>query len=468
MSRPQNVILIMTDQQHYRTLGCHGVKEARTPNLDRLAARGIDFQNHIVTNPVCSPSRGSLITGKFITEHGLWTNGCRLPEWNTTLPQVMNRAGWQTAHFGKLHLVPIINRTEPHPPYGFATCEVAEGDQQLIDDEYFRWLRRTDPDLFVQYVNEMYLGGHDRAYKSNLPEDKHLTTWVTRRSIDWLQNRRQKGQPFFLSVGYFDPHHAFNPVEPYASMFDNVPVTPPVFREDSVAGRPQHYRSHFRGCEKVTRDPERMTAIIRAYHAMCAHIDKCVGDLLDALEEQNLADNTVVIFTSDHGELLGNHGLLWKGPYLLDDLMKVPLLIAVPGRDLRGQVTDELSSGVDLLATVQAAAGLPDVQCESGLPLVDADLNLFPGGKHDYVLAEWEHPRHSSSSSLRMIRTKEHKLVHYANSDEGELYDLRNDPNEFANEYGNPKFAAVREELFRRLAAHYLSYRPRIRFEGGW
>jgi arylsulfatase A-like enzyme len=470
MPEPRNVVLLMTDQQHYRTLGCHGAAEARTPNLDRLAAGGIDFRQHIVTNPVCAPSRASLMTGKYITEHGLWANGVRLPEaGNVTLPQALGAAGFQTAHFGKLHLVPIINRTEKHPPYGFEVCEVSEGDQQLLDDEHFRWLRREDPDLFVRYVNEMFQKGHADGYKSLLPEERHLSTYVTDRAVDWLARRRRRDRPFFLSVGTFDPHHAFNPCEPYASMYDDIDVEPPAWRDDSLAARPAAYRRHFEGCKAVTRDPARITAVRRAYHAMVAHIDACVGRLVRALEQEGLARDTVVIFTSDHGELLGNHGLLWKGPYLLDDLMRVPMIVApLAGRGGMGIACDEVTSGVDLMATVLALAGAAGGPVESGRRMVDADLNLLPDGPRGYALAEWEHPKAADNSSLRMIRTREHKLVLYNGSTEGELYDLSADPQEFTNRWSDPAYAAVRRRLIDQLAAVYLASRPRTPFEGAW
>jgi arylsulfatase A-like enzyme len=459
----------MTDQQHFRTLGCTGAKGARTPNIDRLASRGVSFVNHIVTNPVCSPSRASLMTGKYISEHGLWFNGIRLPEHHQTVAGAMSQAGWQTALFGKLHLVPIINRTEPHPCYGFETCMVAEGDQQLLDDEYFRWLRKQDPDMFVKYVNEMFQKGHADGYTSQLPEDRHLSTWITDQAIGWLSSARKKDQPFFLKVSYFDPHHAFNPCEPFAGMFADAGFDPPVYAEGEHDARPKAYSDFFAGCRSITRDAKRMAAIQRAYHAMVAHVDKCVGRLMDALAEQGLDRDTVVLFTSDHGELLGNHGLLWKGPFLLDDLVRVPMIASVPGAARRGQVCEDVTSGVDLMATILTASGAQAGPCESGLPMCDGDLSALPSGKRGYAIVEWEHPDTAKlNSSLRCIRTCDAKLVHYNRSSEGELYDLRSDPDEMVNRYGDSACEDIKRELFAKLAGHYLSYHPRVPYEGAW
>ncbi|MEX0653433.1 MAG: sulfatase-like hydrolase/transferase [Phycisphaeraceae bacterium] len=469
MTQPKNVIFVMTDQQHYRTLGCNGTTEAHTPNIDRLAARGVRFDNHFVTNPVCSPSRGSIITGRYPSESGLWCNGCSLPEPSPTIPKAMSEAGFQTAHFGKLHLVPIIKRVGAHPSYGFDVCEVAEGDQQLTHDSYFSWLRQTAPNQFVSYLQEMYAGGHANAYTSKLPEELHMTSWVTDRATDWLANRRDPNHPFYLSVGYFDPHHAWNPVEPYASQFAHADVPDPVYREGEHEKRPESYRNFFKGCSTITRDEERMRAIIRANHAMCAHIDACIGKLVASLEELGLSDDTVVIFTSDHGELLGNHGLLWKGPYMLDDLLRVPLVVAVPGASAsQGRSTDALTSSVDLFATIQALAGVDSPVASRGQPFLDADLNLFPEGERDYVLAEWEHPSMPTAASLRCIRTRDAKYVHYAGRDEGEYYDLQSDPLEFDNLFDDPTTSGGRTQLYDQLCEIYLSQRPLIPHEGGW
>ncbi len=469
MSTPHNVVLIITDQQHYNTLGISGCRWAKTPNIDALASSGICFDNHMVTNPVCSPSRASIMTGLLPSENGLWGNGCRLPVHHPTLATIMNDHGWQTAHFGKLHLVPIITRTEPHPSYGFQTCEVAEGDQQLLDDDYFRQLRRNHPDLFVQYVDEMYTRGHATAYTSVMPEDKHVSTWVTDRSIDWLERRRQTDRPFLLSVGYFDPHHAFNPCEPYASDFADADVELPQFDERWIDSKPDHYRAHYEVCRGITRDPEQLRALIRAYHAMIAHLDKCVGRLVQTLDHLGLLDSTDIIFTSDHGELIGNQGLLWKGPYLLDHLLRVPLIISRPGSASRR--ISGLSSMLDIVATVQSLAGVSerDWTCGSGKPLVDHQMNPFPQGARDCTLTEWFARPGTPPGDLKCLRTDRWKLVHYNQSPtQGELYDLQSDPGECNNLFASPEHAATKDQLSAQLAAHYLSQRPTTPCEGGW
>jgi arylsulfatase A-like enzyme len=316
----------------------------------------------------------------------------------------------------------------------------------------------------------MYMKGHAQGYTSLIPEKFHHSTWVTNRAIDWLDRRRDPEKPFFLSVGYFDPHHAFNPCEPYASLFAEADISEPVFREGAIETKPAHYQRKFEGDRKITRQPEKMQGILRAYHAMMAHVDACFGRMAAALERLGIADNTLILYTSDHGELLGNHGLLWKGPYLLDDLLRVPLIIGraagplAPG--LAGASTEELTSAIDIMPTIQALAGF---ERETGRPIVGADLSLFPQGSHEFVIAEWEAPKPSPTSSLRCIRTRQAKLVYYGNDPtQGEYYNLAEDPNEFDNHSGMPFCAATRRGVFERMAGYYLTRRPGVRHGGAW
>ncbi len=471
----RNVVFIHTDQQRFDTLGCTGCPVAQTPNLDKLAAGGVNFLRHFVTSPVCSPSRGSMFTGKLLTEHGLWRNGCALPEDNVTLPQAMADAGLQTAHFGKLHLYPIIRRVAPHPPYGFDVCEVAEGDQQLLDDDYFRWLRMEHPGVFVEYLQETYREQHAQGFTSSIPEPCHLSTWVTDRAVDWLQNRRDPRRGFFLSVGYFDPHHAFNPCEPYASRFDGVEVPAPRFRDGAIDSKPAHYRSRFTEVRDHTGDRDAIERTTRAYHAMVAHVDFCVGRLVAALEKTGLWGQTAVVFTSDHGELLGNHGMLWKGPFMLDDLLRVPFIVGgmgghgvsgAPGRRVEG-----LSSSIDLMPTMLKLVGAPIPDGCRGVALLDDAPGMGDGTRRDHVLAEWEHDVPAESDSLRCIRTPRWKLVRYNRAPEvGELYDLENDPDEFENRFADPSLRGVQSELCERLESEYdeISFRPATPYLGGW
>ncbi len=465
----RNVLFITTDQQRFDSLGCNGSAVAKTPHLDELAAEGCCFKNHFVANPVCSPSRGSIWTGEYPSRHGLWANGGTLPTDLPTIPQTFNAHGFQTAHFGKLHLVPILNRVDPHPHYGFQVCEVAEGDQQYPPhDAYFNWLRQRAPMAFAEYLEELYTQGQTKGYTSKLPEELHLSTWLTQRTRHWLEAERNPEQPFFLSVGFFDPHHAFNPVEPYASAFKEADLPMPPDDPAFFEGKPPHYRKRSDILSHHTRDPQKMGATQRAYHAMVHHVDACIGQLLQTLDQLGLRETTTVVFTSDHGELLGDHGMLWKGPFLLDSLLRVPLIIRSPG--LAPKDVTELTSAVDFYSTLPALAGLSIADPRQGLPMLNAAGETFPTGHHEEIYAEWDEPGNGPTRTVRCLRNQNYKLILYPGREVGEFYDLQADPGEIRNLYGasEKSLVAAREAMQDRLLHHYHRERPDVAISPGW
>ncbi len=461
MSRPPNIVLITSDQQLYRSLGVTGSAVAKTPNLDRLASQGLLFRKHFVTNPVCSPSRGSFMTGLYPCESGLWDNGCALPQDRPTLASALG-AGYQTAHVGKLHLVPILPRVGPHPAYGFDHIEVGEGDQMYPCDDHMNYVRQADPIGYVEIMTEAYEQGHGKAFTSKVPEAFHHSTWTTDRAIDWLDNSRTSDKPFFLNVGYFDPHHAFNPIEPWASMFDDAELELPEHDPAAIDKRPRHYRGPYEGAQKNFRTPGRLEGITKAFHAMMAHLDHCLGRLLATLDD---IENTVVVFSSDHGEFLGNHGMLHKGPYMLDSLMHVPAIVRTPSG--RTGTVDGLTSMIDLMRTFTHLAAVENPS-PHGLPMVDRDGTPTPEGTHEAVFAQWERGDNVPESSQRMIRTEHHKLIKYADENIGEFYDYEDDPTEQANLYYDPTHAELRAELTERLAPQLAMTRPDVPNTPGW
>ncbi|MEM8737048.1 MAG: sulfatase-like hydrolase/transferase [Planctomycetota bacterium] len=461
-----NIVLITSDQQRYDSLGCTGCAAAKTPHLDALAARGTLFRQHYVTNPVCSPSRGSFMTGLYPNESGLWANGCALPEDRPTLASTLSDAGYQTAHVGKLHLVPILDRVAPHPAYGFEHLEVGEADQMYPHDDHWNFLRRSDPLGYVDYMNELYKHGHAAGYTSALPEPLHHSTWVTDRTLNWLSDTRTDDEPFFLNVGYFDPHHAFNPIEPWASMFAEIDLPEPFHDPAVIDQRPDGYRKNYNYSRYLLQDPATLPAIVRAYHAMIAHLDHCVGRLLAGLEDHGLANNTIVVFSSDHGEMLGSHGMLHKGGFLLDDLMRVPLIVAGPGQE--PAVVDQLTSMIDLMRTFTEWAGCANPS-PHGRPLQSVDHRPLPEGGHDAVFAQWEnHTVETADRSIRMVRTQRHKLITYAEPEVGELYDLADDPLETHNRFTDPGYVDTRAELSVMLDTRLDQARPQTPAIVGW
>lgn len=461
---PKNIIMIMTDQQHFDSLGVNGTREAKTPNIDRLGREGIQFTRHFVTNPVCSPSRGSIMTGKYVTEHGLWANGCTLPTENVTIPQALKTAGYKTAHFGKLHLTNILDRKETHPPYGFDVCEVSEGDQHLKDDVWGSWLKDRNPELWKAYFEQEKNMPHEAGYKNVLDEAHHLSTFITDRAVSWLEHQQNDQSPFFLSVGYFDPHHHFNPCDPYYSEFENTEVGSAKYNSDSKAARPEHLR----GRVGDTINEEEIRKMRRAFHAMMMHIDNCVGRIADTLEKQDLAKDTIILFTSDHGDMLGNHNMYFKGPMMLDDLLHVPFIVSDLGRTLKPAVVTDLTSAVDILPAICSLTGAVIPEQVSGKPLLSPEGELFPEGVRDYILAEWDNNKGGADEFVRCIRTESYKLVYYPGKDFGELYDLEHDPDEFINLYNDDAFKNQVQMMKEKLLDAYACRRARTERKAEW
>lgn len=413
------------------------------------------------------PSRASIQTGQYINRHGVWRNGCRLSVDAVTIPKVLGKAGVDCAHFGKLHVEPIINRVTPPHSYGYPAFEISEGDQQLTTDSHFSCLRTQYPEIFLQYINEMYQNGHNLGYCSQLPEKLHMTHFVTDQAVNWLETGRDRSRPFFLSVGYFDPHHAFNPVEPYYSHFKDAEVPEPLFREGDIIKKPAQYQIWFDHSSHITRNPKAIKTTIRAFHAMMEHIDTNIGRLIDALQKQGLANDTLILFSSDHGEFLGNHGLLHKGPFLLNDLCHVPMIASIPYGQKRNIVCDEYTSGIDFMATVTRIFNAEKPE-GPGIPMLDCELRKLPEGSRGYALCEWEGEQCGMDLSLRCIQNKDYKLVTYADNAVGELYDLKSDPHEFNNVYGYPDYTEAEKEMRNLLATCYQTPRPNNTAECMW
>lgn len=448
----KNILFFLTDQQHYRTLRENGCPEALTPNIDRLAREGINFQNHFVANPVCSPSRGAIWTGRYPSENGLYGNGCALPESERTLPMVLKGHGYATGHVGKLHLEPAMTHGLTHRSYGFDHCQIAEGDQYLTHDDYNLWLRDKSPKAFFDYYHQMAEQGHAKAYVANIPEALSLNAWITDASIAWMRHQTGSDKPFFLSMGFFDPHHAWNPCEPYASDWAFRAVSPPQYDPRDCEKKPSLWAEF-----ELARDPFALSSIIRSYHAMLSHIDACLGRLLEALEASGQLENTIIVFSSDHGEFLGNHGRLFKGPYLCDDLLRVPLVIwdGAHQNSVKGK-TSILTSSLDFFPTFKALAGIQNFATPRGIRIVDSDLNIAPDGEQEFVISEWRMHPHSGNASddILTIRTRDQRYVSYATTGEEEFYQHKSDPFELNNLADDPSTEEDRRQLAALLSQH--------------
>ncbi|MGH2371359.1 MAG: sulfatase family protein, partial [Chloroflexota bacterium] len=352
VSRP-NVVLLMADQLRWDAVGAYWPDSqaiVQTPHLDRIAREGARFERAYVANPFCMPARASTLTGRWPHAHGLWDNGVRFPPDTTTVASALAAHGYRTGIVGKGHLDVHNLPDSPDstsgwdtperarwtgPYYGFAEAHLTCGHNKAAG-HYGAWLHREHPEavplLERAHALEAPIGG---AWKSALPVELHSSTWVGDRSVDFI--RRHAGQaPFFLWASFPDPHPPFCPPKPYADLYDPAAMPLPLRRRGETADKPAHFRgeadtwdtgyrpygagSHADEGRSDVEDQVRKAS----YYGMTTLVDVNVGRILQALEETGQLDDTVVVYLSDHGEMLGDHWLDGKGPWHYDGCARVP------------------------------------------------------------------------------------------------------------------------------------------------
>jgi len=464
-----NILWICSDQQRWDTLGCYGNRLVQTPNLDRLAARGILFERCITQSPVCTPSRACFLTGRYARTTRCRQNGQALPPWEVTVPRLLRDAGYVCGLSGKLHTAPC------HP----SACP---GMEQRIDDGYsvFHWSHHPAPDAkgcnWVGNEYTQWLHEHRRQWRSEpyegsryvqagMPEEWHQTTWCTDKAISFIERAPTFGRPWLFSVNYFDPHHPFDPprelLDQWRDRLDEIPL--PNFVEGELDDKPVFQKMDHRGAynRRAGFDWRAMSEtdhkLVRAaYWAMCELIDRQVGRLLETLERTGQADNTIVVFTSDHGEMLGDHGIYLKGPYFYEPAVRVPLIMAGPGLASGARVSALVELG-DLAPTLLEATGLepsPGMQAKSFWRLLAEGLPAEPHHRDDAYCEYYNAmPWHTDPQAhATMVTTERWKLVVYHGVDQGELYDLAADPAETVNLWNHPEAADVKTTMLLRLA----------------
>lgn len=389
-----NILLITTDQQRTDTLGCYGAGWMRTPNLDQLAEEGVLFERAYSVSPLCTPSRVSLFTGQYPSRHGAWNVGCNARDDGAFVSHSLGAAGYRTHHIGKAHwqanLAPADRSVEAihdntrfpdwrGPYFGFESVEISIGHNgyNLIAGHHAEWVRKRSQGR-TQFAwssrgNRAFGAG---AIDWGMPVDWHASVWTADRAIAFLESHN-RSRPFFLHLGFQDPHHPHAVPEDFPDRVDPFSVPMPNFEEGELDRFPGHYLASregrlesypLRGQFPMAGQgegfdyrgiPDRDVREARAYYyTLCQLIDREVGRVLFKLDESGLADNTLVLFTSDHGELLGDHGLWMKGCFPYDEVLRVPLVARWPAGLPSGLLVDAPMSLVDIVPTMLAGAGL--------------------------------------------------------------------------------------------------------------
>lgn len=458
-----NVLFITTDQHRFDAAGFMGHPDARTPHLDRLAASGAVFERCYVTNPVCMPSRATLLTGQFPDAHGVRRNGIEVPDVPWGIGRTFRAAGYRTGLFGKTHFAPLRRDFGPETPfhdwrvgetyYGFEERAITHDLKDFVSDvptaygvdparrtaplnfthdDYLDWMRAEHPDTWRLAVREGLADGAapvaPELWTSVLPAELHQSHWIVDQATAYID--RHANEPWLAWCSFVDPHHPFNAPAPWRDLYDAERLTPPAMREGEL-----EQRSRFHQERSAQQRPvwERHWREYRAqYYGMISLIDDQIGRLLDHLARTGAADRTLVIFTADHGELLGDHGLSRKGLFHYEPLIRVPLVIAWPGRIPVGQREAGIVQSVDLPPTMLAAAGIDapwQLRGISLLPWCSGDGDGSPRSRA-LVTNGGEGPVYDPWPELRTLVTDRWKLQHYVGEEHIELDDLQDDPNE--------------------------------------
>lgn len=472
MSDRPNILFIITDQQRTDTIGAYGCALGATPTIDRMAAEGVRFENAYCNNPLCMPSRASILTGRYPSTHGVRTNGCVANPDQPLLAEQLKAAGYDTAAFGKMHYHPGsceksdgywpehrgsieagMDLTQPY--LGFDTIRLGLGHSDILPGLHERELAERHPDVLalrggrnaLDVPDDLLLNAQKiQTYQSAVPVEHYATNWVADRAIEYLE---AVDGPFFAWVGFGDPHHPFNPPGEYWERFRPGDMPAPVIRDGELDDKPPHFRAFHDGAYAgkdtdgflLGSDPylrDGRVGIIRAaYFGMVALIDDAIARILATLASSGLSRNTIVFFLSDHGELLGDHDLILKGAFHYQPLINVPLVAWGPGIDA-GRVIDGPVGLIDLNPTILELAGAGIPSGTQGRSLM-AQLKGETSRGFDYALVEHDldlpdpSGRWQPALRLRTMVTDRHRITHYAGQHYGELYDLEEDPNEFEN-----------------------------------
>jgi arylsulfatase A-like enzyme len=443
--RAPNILWICTDQQRHDTIAALGNEYIRTPHIDRLVREGTAFSHAFCQSPICTPSRSSFLTGRYPSSIHSCCNGNDY--WAGAAPLITklltDAADYDCGLAGKLHLAGAHGRLEPRADDGYRVFHWSHDacDQWPEGHAYAEWLKEQGHDL-----------SEFNKAPADVPPELHQTSWCTDRAIEFMCEERE--DPWLMSVNIFDPHSPFDPPREYRERYDAAALPAALCSSGDAAAREQ--LGPVDGVAEI--DSERAREIKAAYYAMIELIDSNVGRLLAALEESGQREDTLVIFMSDHGELLGDYGLVGKGCRFYEALVRVPLIFSWPGHVGAGVVCDSLVELIDIVPTLLELAGVEAPERMQGRSLLPILQGRADEGQHrPFVRSEYyrvlnpDAPgrEHLQGTYATMIRNVNYKLVVYHDRDSGELYDLREDPGELENLWDHSDYADVRFRLLK-------------------
>jgi len=406
-----NIVFILTDDQRYDAMGCVGHPWLKTPHMDRLAREGVMFKNAFVTTSLCSPSRGSFLTGCYAHSHEVFrNNGVDPNSVVPTFPQLLQKAGYETAFIGKWHMA---MKNSPRP--GFEHW-VSFNSQGRYDN------------------NKLNVDGQ------NVQSDTYVTDDLTDYAVRFL--KKQHDRPFMLYLSHKAVHGPFAPAKRHKNLYSDVEIESRHNPKDNLSTKPPWGRK---------MDPKWKSQIL-AYYRCLAAVDESVGRVLQTLEQINAIDNTVVIFAGDNGYFHGEHGGMWDKRAAYEPSMRIPLLMRYPRLTGPAATCDEMVLNIDLAPTLLDLAGVPAPGTMQGQSWLGV-LKGSPGRKSFLYEYFQEADRKYKRPTILAVRTKRWKYVTYPLDDSltGELYDMLNDPEELNNLVGGSKYSDITEQMKKEL-----------------
>ena len=495
-----NILFITTDQQRADHLGCYGNRELKTPNIDKLAGRGTCFDKFHVASPVCQPNRAAIVTGRMPSVNGVRYNGVPLPLETVTFMETLRQSGYRTSLVGKAHfqnatdLPPAQVAPEPKHPipegleeplrrgpgrydqethrlwredpdqkldlpyYGFedVALTIEHGDD--VEGDYGRWLRarHNDAENLLGPENALPAPGlvAPEAWRTAVPAEHYSSAFIRDVTVERLEELAQEDQPFFLWASFNDPHHPFTPPGKYFDMYDPDEVSlPPSFNAPhknaplSLSSLDKKAELNFNRYR--TRDETKIRQAIALTYGLISMVDDAVGAIMAKLEDTGLADNTIVIFTSDHGDFMGDHGLLFKKYFHYRGLIRVPFIWKNPG-DTKALRRGDFANALDIAPSILSACQVGANHGIQGRDLFDSAYQPVP----ELLIEEDDQknmPGSDTPTRIRTLVTDKWRISVFNGLPWGELYDLEIDPHELTNLWDSPVHKGVRDTLLERL-----------------
>ncbi len=478
----KNILLIFTDQQRMDSVGAYGAELADTPVLDSLAERGVRFSQAYTPCTVCSPARASLFSGLYPHQHNVTRNGGIFPRDLSNLARSLTQAGYRLGYTGKWHLDDECGPTHfgfeakdwlgYSYPAGGVYARFLTGSCLYPVNHYVEYLRERD--IEIPKIEEAVYRPANRNMEIYArltgPVEASFEHYVAEEAIDLLDRFTKRSQndarPFFIWTNFWGPHDPYILPEPFFSKFTGADVTLSPSMAETWENKPWVQKmmcTNYWGIENL--DERIWREAVAKYACYCAFLDWEVGRIITKLEELGILDDTIVLFTCDHGSMIGHHKLIDKGPYPYDDIQRIPLLAAGPGIS-RGLVCDEFVYLHDLAPTILSWAGAELFPCSNAQSLIPCTQGrTLESPRDDVYMARHQHPY---PYEQRFVRTLQYKYGFNA-FDIDELYDLEVDPDEMNNVIDEPRYASVKAEMIERMHTHMVELRdPLIQCFNVW